>query len=788
MGHGKGRAAVLAVACGLGLADPAPAESFHLGPGRVGEVAAALGVQAGITITVTEPEVAAESSPGVDGDFSVAVALERALRGTDAEAVFYDATTVRIVRKRISAAPAVAAAPAAADARSAAAAPLSDIVVTASKQAMQVDTYPGSVKVLRLSPGWVAENAADGTAAITNSLTVLSSTDLGSGRDKLFIRGIADSSFNGPTQATVGEYLGDLRLNYNAPDPDLNLYDMQRVEVLVGPQGTLYGAGSLGGVIRLVPNDPDTHEVSATASSGVSSTESGGIGGDGGVMLNLPLIEGHVAVRLVASGVRDAGYIDDPSRGLTDINGTASYGERLTLRVEDLAGWTLDFGEVLQNLSSADEQYALRGEAPLTRSSAIAQPFANMYRLYYITARTQLDDMQLVSTTSAVWQYMTTVFDATGYDGTILPERFVEDDDVFLVSHETRLSGGDWQAPWVVGITTLYSQDELTRWLGPLDAATQIAGVVNVQAEAAVFGQISHPFTRTLTGTIGERVTFANSTGLPIENGAIGLQRLSRDEAFFSNTLALDWHPGGSWSAFFHYQQGYRPGGLAVTTSGSGLESQKFTADSLNMDEVGLRFGDAMRDTVSVRAAAFFADWNSMQADLVDTRGLPYTANIGNGRIRGIDADVTWHVTPAFDLNASAFGNIRKLSQPEPQFATGNEQNLPNVAGSGGRLAVEWHRDVAAGVRLSGESSVRYVGTSTLGVGQYLDIPQGNYFVTDVGGRLDLGDFALSLKVDNVGDVRGNTFSFGDPFGLAERNQITPLRPRTVRLGLDARF
>jgi len=57
-----------------------------------------------------------------------------------------------------------------------------------------------------------------------------------------------------------------------------------------------------------------------------------------------------------------------------------------------------------------------------------------------------------------------------------------------------------------------------------------------------------------------------------------------------------------------------------------------------------------------------------------------------------------------------------------------------------------------------------------------------------VGGRLDFGDFALSLKVDNVGDVRGNTFAFGDPFGLGERNQVTPLRPRTVRLGFDARF
>jgi outer membrane receptor protein involved in Fe transport len=73
---------------------------------------------------------------------------------------------------------------------------------------------------------------------------MLFSTQLGPGRNKLFIRGVADSSFTGPTQATVGQYLGDVRLNYNAPDPDLNLYDIARVEVVEGPQGTLYGAGS----------------------------------------------------------------------------------------------------------------------------------------------------------------------------------------------------------------------------------------------------------------------------------------------------------------------------------------------------------------------------------------------------------------------------------------------------------------------------------------------------------------------------------------------------------------
>jgi outer membrane receptor protein involved in Fe transport len=771
----RAAAIAIAIAFAVGPAAFAHADNFNISPGRLGEVAAALGVQAGVTITVTESEVADQNSPGVSGDLSLHDALDRALRGTGAEALFYDRTTIRIVKKR-----APPPAPAAI-------VQIEEIVVSASKQNILLDSYPGSVKVITLKRDWIADNAAGGTAAITELLPSLSSTNLGPGRDKLFIRGLADSSFNGPTQATVGEYLGDIRLNYNAPDPDLNLYDMNRVEVLVGPQGTLYGAGSLGGVIRLVPNEPDAHEASATASAGLSFTEYGGISRDGAAMFNAPLIRDQVALRLVVYGARDAGYIDDLARGLHDINSIASYGQRLTLRVENLSNWTLDFGVVRQTINSADDQYTLRGDPPLTRSSVIPQPFRNDYLIAYISARRPVGEAELESTTSSVWHGLKTVFDATGHDGTMTPARFEEDNDVTVIAHETRIAGGNAGAPWVAGLTTLFSSSILSRTLGSLKAPVQIAGVANVQAGAALFGQISHPLTRTLTGTIGERFDFANSTGLPIASLADRSQIASRDSVRFSNTLGLDWHPGGLFSAFFHYQQGYRAGGLAVAPSGSGLESHKFVADDLNMEEIGIRLGREAYDPLLVRAAVFAADWNHMQADLVDPAGLPYTTNIGRGRIYGLDADISWRLSPAFTLSASGFLNDSKLVAPAPGFATSGEQTLPNVARNGGRLAAQWNQDIALG-GLSAGTSVRYVGQSTLGVGPLLDILQGNYFVVDADVRLAFDRFTLSLNLNNIGDVRANTFAFGNPFGLAQRDQMTPLQPRTLRLGIDSRF
>src|SRR5579862_1414011 len=94
------QAAVIAVTLALGLAGIAHADNFNIPPGRLGEVAAALGVQAGVTITVTEPDVADQYSPGVSGDLSLRDALDRALLGTGAEALFYDPTIIRIARKR----------------------------------------------------------------------------------------------------------------------------------------------------------------------------------------------------------------------------------------------------------------------------------------------------------------------------------------------------------------------------------------------------------------------------------------------------------------------------------------------------------------------------------------------------------------------------------------------------------------------------------------------------------------------------------------------------------------
>ena len=777
-------AVAITVAASLSGASAAEAARFDIAPGPLGAVAAAIGARGRVTIAVTDPELAARRSPGARGDLSVRAALAAALHGTGAKAIFYDDVTVRIVRERTvrkrPQAP-VPALPTPIDEPSPA------IIVTASKQNVPLLNYPGSFQMFEPQAQWTGRHAARGSAGFTDLMPVLSSTNLGRGRNKLFVRGIADSSFNGQTQSTVGQYLGDARLNYNAPDPDLNLYDLKRIEVLAGPQGTLYGAGSLGGVVRLVPNTPDSRETYGTAAMGVSTTRHGGIGGDAAAMLNLPIGE-RTAIRGVVYGGRDAGYIDDPARGLRNINDGHSRGGRLALRREDLGGWTVDVGGVIQDIDSDDSQYTLRDAPPLTRSSALAQPFRNEYHLAYLSGRKRTGGGgEIVTATSFVRHKQQSTYDATGTDGTSSPRRFREQNLISFVAHETRLAGGNSRKPWVVGFAGLYNVSRISRSLGSPENPQRLVGVQNRQTEGSLFGQKSFPIGRSFVATAGGRFTIAHNLGQLLDDVAGAAEQKSETRMSLAGDAALTWRLSPRLSTYAHYQHGFRPGGFAVA-SGSATEGTEFAADDLSQIELGLRWRDDARDKFSFRAAIFFVDWERIQADIVDSAGLVNTANIGNGRIYGFDGEVKWRLLPGLALSASAFQNNSLLYEAATGFTVSGNATLPNIPRDGIRAAAEWQVDVGRRMVLSGNASLRYVGMSTLGPGPDLDIAQGRYFIGDAGARLDFGGFGLSLDITNIGDAHANTFAFGNPFGVTARDQITPLRPRTIRLGFDTRF
>ena len=771
-------------------ATPAAAQtaSFNIPAGRLSDSLIALGQQGGLTVGASDPGLALARARAVRGRMSAQAALSRLLAGTGYGFTFVGPRTVRITRVPVRPPRRAPPPPAPPPPALPPPGPETEIIVTGSKQGVALDRFAGTAHLIDLDPTDVGRFGIRGSEAVLSRLPMLASTNLGTGRNKIFIRGVADSSFNGPTQAIVGQYLGDVRLTFNAPDPDLQLYDIRRVEVLEGPQDTLYGTGALGGILRIVPNEPDPSHASGSMSAGGMLTAHGNLGGDLSGIVNLPLRSGRLTLRAVGFGSVEGGYIDDAGRNLRNVNRTDVYGGRAALLWTPGNDWELELSGAGQFIATRDGQYTERGLPHLTRSSTLAQPYDNDYRLAALTVRKRWSGVELMSATSIVRHDLETQFDATGLSGTTGPQLFVEDIGITLFANETRLSRPDARgAGWVLGWSLIYNHSDLNRRLGPPDATLPIIGVRNETSEAALFGQYSIAITPRLTATIGGRLTLSHSTGRPLDTRDKSAEP-TRNESRASPTAALSWRPADNFLVYARYQEGFRAGGLAVSATGSTVSSQRFDSDNLASFEAGVRVGRPRISPFSFSAAVSYARWGKIQADLVDNRGFPFTTNIGDGRIYGLELEGTWRATPALSFEAAAFINESALTHPDPAFAAADEKDLPNVAGQGARLAAHYQTNVAQGITLNVDGAIRYIGRSWLGIGAPLDVRQGGYLLSQLGARLDFGRFGISLDVDNVADSDGNRFAFGNPFGISARNQVTPVRPRTVRIGFDARF
>lgn len=778
------------LAMAVALAAPTPVEgrprsqryTFNVPAGSLATAIVALGSQSGITIGSVETGLARVHVQGVRGVMTIDSALQRLLAATGYIAVrvgpsiirIQHSPTGRIAKPRSPTVHFVSAE-----------APVADIVVTASKQDIALRDYPGSATVVQLGDNVFERSASRGTAAIVDQLPFMAMTSLGAGREKLFVRGIADSSFTGPTQSTVGQYLGDTRLIYNAPDPNLNLYDIDRVEILEGPQGTLYGAGSIGGIMRLVQRPPLIRRIEGSATIGLTTIAKGGIGGDVAGMVNLPL--GQIAaLRLVGYRALTPGYIDDVQRGLRNINRNRSAGGRGTLRIAPGNGWTIDVGGVYQATGSNDGQYSEKDAPLLSRRSAIAEPAHTHFALGQFGIRKQWPNgLDLVSNSALVHHRVNERYDATDAAASDIPVADDTSTQATFFSHETRLSRkrGDGQN-WVIGANLILDTNRVKNQTSVSQAANFIVGVRSHTVDAAIFGQTTFELIGGLNATVGGRWAFSQiSSELVLMSGDERDFGRSRMRVRFLPTGALSMRVSSGATAYLRYQQGYRAGGVAVGQNGV----SRFRGDRLEMIETGLRFGRAGRSALSGSAAFSYSHWGNIQADLNGPFG-PYTANIGSGRVFGLESALEWRPVHRLSLSGAVFVNDSALTRPVEELANVKYDALPNTPRFTGRAGLDYRFALDTRTDLSLHATARYVGRSWLGVGPELHIPQGHYVDTRLGVEATRGTVSLSVDVSNVLNIRGNRFAFGNPFRVALANQETPLQPRSIRLALRTRF
>lgn len=678
-----------------------------------------------------------------------------------------------------------------------------DVVVTASKRDTTRDHFAG--QVVQVAGADLELGGAGGTSKLADRMTAIASTYLGAGRNKLFIRGIADSSFTGPTQATVGQYFGDLRLSYNAPDPDLRLADLAAVEVLEGPQGTLYGAGSLGGLIRLVPNAPDATRAGGSVMLGGSTTTDGAPGVDAQAVLNVPIIADRLAIRLVADSASEGGYIDKPLLGRTDVNRTRIAGGRAALKADLGGGWTIEAIGIGQRIRGADSQYADRDGPPLTRLSPVTEGFSADFGQAQLVVSGRLGQVRFRSSSGITAHDLMERYDATPPGGPV--QLFAQANATRMQANETRAwhSAPDGSG-WLVGLSYVHNRTRLTRLFGEPGQLVPRTGVVNTVEEATLYGEASLRLLPGLLTTGGLRVTRSVLDGagedLPAALSFQALARLREVTARRAQTILLpsasaliDLTPGAQ--LFLRYQQGFRPGGLTI----EGPLVRRFRNDRVSTIEAGLRTGQPGRDRFDGSLTLAHTSWRDIQADFVDATGLPSTANIGDGLLWTIEALAGFRIAPGLRVEGAVSYNDSRIDEPSSAqvFALMDGQTadraailarlsqIPNIARFTGRTGLVYRRVLASGRDLRVDGWMRYVGASRLGVGPILGERQGEYLDSGMTARLGLGAFGLTAGITNLANVRGNRFALGTPFATG-RDQVTPLHPRTLRIGLDTAF
>lgn len=314
---------------------------FEIFSQPVSEALIAFALQGNLSIGLQEETAAAIVSPRVSGLYSASDGLRLLLSGTGLNFEFIDERTVRVYRDT-----ATRAAPNQTTPDQRPGSPIQNVdrvafeelLVTSTKRARD----PQDVAVSVASVGAEQINAmgvrdTDGLVALVAGL---STTNQGPGRNKIFLRGQSDGPIAERTQSTVGIYIDESPLVYSDTNPDFRLVDVERIEVLRGPQGTLFGAGSLGGTFRIITNKPDPTETLGEISVSGAVTNSGTPSYTADGMINIPLSEGRSAVRLAAFYDTFGGFIDDIRLNEDDINKAEILGGRMTYATDIRDSWS----------------------------------------------------------------------------------------------------------------------------------------------------------------------------------------------------------------------------------------------------------------------------------------------------------------------------------------------------------------------------------------------------------------------------------------------------------------
>ncbi len=553
---------------------------------------------------------------------------------------------------------------------------IEEVIVTATKRAESSREIPASI--IALMGDELEQAGAQGLTDIIKMTPGVTLTDDGQNARSVTIRGVARDA---GTTLTTGVLFGDVPL----VDPylprvtmDPNPFDLATVEVLKGPQGTLFGGSALNGAIRYVPNQPDFENFGAKLFAHREDVETGGTGRVFGAAFNLPLGD-TVALRLVGQSRRSAGWIDEYQLGEDDVNATEQDGFRLMARWQpidrlELSAMKMRQHTFLPELSLSREPNDANGQA--RSDSPRRSPTTKLFELLTLGINYDFDSFSVLSQSTRTRKFYDNFVDVSrGVAGDNPPPALAADFDNESEGYMQELrftSSGDGPWTWIGGLfwqqLALFEIMNIIAGEGaPLAALTGLPGLGNVSddegnvlaarfspdvevRELALFGEVQREIFGWIELSLGLRAYKIESGGTVTSSGPLALSGslpsgetetvndATVEEKGLSPKFTAEFFVNDKVKIYTGVSRGFRFGGPqllgdTVTTD----VPEVYKSDSIWNYELGLR-SQWLDNTLLADGTLFYLDWDQPQIYQVDETLInAYIDNIGRARSKGME-------------------------------------------------------------------------------------------------------------------------------------------------------
>ncbi|MDZ3831483.1 MAG: TonB-dependent receptor [Sphingopyxis sp.] len=725
-----------------------------------------------------------------------------------------------------------------------------EIVVTALKRGTRLQDTPLAISAVT---GDALERA--GTTSfteLTSDTPSLRIVDNGPGNRRVILRGVVGSG-----EPTVGVYYDESPVSGSVgttsdaagSTPDFRVFDVERAEVLRGPQGTLYGSGSMGGTVRIIYEKPKTDELEGAGSVNLSAVKGGSPGASVDAMVNLPIATDKLALRVVGSYQQFAGYIDNSFYGTKNINDGYSYGGRALLRFTPTEDLTIDLGAYYTKVATDSSRWFFETGRRHTTNARAESGNYDKNRIYSGTLRydfgpvaltavsTYFDRDRIVvgdvsdtfngrATSAGCSRYLLRNTAATctadqlasylTLTNTILYSSLYQPQSVKNWSNEIRFSstdGGPFN--WTVGG---YMEDRKSSVRSTLLAANPQSGELlpfvdeNIYydrtirdhlKQKALFAELSYEFFEKLTATVGTRwYEYDKTVGGVVEKGQIHYASVptsytearSKENGFvFKFNLAYEF--SRDFMIYAQAAEGFRPGGVNQVI-GLPAAMAGYSADSLWNYEIGMK-SQPVRG-VYFNLTGYQIDWTNMQVS-ARTSGtgsvFGLISNVGAARIKGVEAELNATPLPGLSLIANVGYTDAKLSEDQVStivVAAGRKgDRLPFVPKWNLSASAEYMWPLSDSLEALARIDGSYVGSSysTLAATDAFRRKVDSYGLVNArfGVQAPDGNWSAHLYVNNIFDALAITTksSSSNNGGLTITHGAPP---RTIGINLTKRF